>query len=176
MSIRPKWIRDIASIIFSFYYIIYAQEADEKVLRNRLDFALRLINCVPQPSFASFARFRRWKCSVRHGKKPPTPTSVYLFRIYTHGSSPSSCADPACYAPPKHQCETQDPPPSTKVVFIRSPNNCVLVLCTPGERTMQSHRINPRVPRRRVRRDVARTSRRATPHVGCFNGAAGVGD
>jgi hypothetical protein len=32
MSIRPKWLRDFASIIFSFYYIIYAQEADEKVL------------------------------------------------------------------------------------------------------------------------------------------------
>lgn len=34
MSIRPKWLRDFASIIFSFYYIIYAQEADEKVLAN----------------------------------------------------------------------------------------------------------------------------------------------
>ena len=32
MSIRPKWLRDISSIIFSFYYIIYAQEADEKVI------------------------------------------------------------------------------------------------------------------------------------------------
>ena len=31
MSIRPKWLRDIASIIFSVYYVIYAQEADEKV-------------------------------------------------------------------------------------------------------------------------------------------------
>ena len=32
MSIRPKWLRDLASIVFSFYYILYAQEADEKVL------------------------------------------------------------------------------------------------------------------------------------------------
>jgi hypothetical protein len=31
MSIRPKWLRDLASIVFSLYYIIYAQEADEKV-------------------------------------------------------------------------------------------------------------------------------------------------
>ena len=85
MSIRPKWIRDIASIIFSFYYIIYAQEADEKVFGNPFDeLALSLINCLPPLSFASFARFRRWKCSARHGKKPLTPTSVSLSRIYTH--------------------------------------------------------------------------------------------
>jgi len=31
MSIRPKWLRDIASMVFSVYYIAYAQEADEKV-------------------------------------------------------------------------------------------------------------------------------------------------
>ncbi|KAF9568032.1 alpha/beta-hydrolase [Agrocybe pediades] len=35
MSIRPKWLRDISSIIFSFYYIIYAQEADEKLRKFR---------------------------------------------------------------------------------------------------------------------------------------------
>ncbi|KAJ3497990.1 hypothetical protein NLJ89_g10278 [Agrocybe chaxingu] len=35
MSIRPKWLRDLASIVFSFYYIIYAQEADEKLRRFR---------------------------------------------------------------------------------------------------------------------------------------------
>jgi hypothetical protein len=32
MSIRPKWLRDIASVVFSVYYILYAQEADEKVV------------------------------------------------------------------------------------------------------------------------------------------------
>lgn len=31
MSIRPKWLKDICSILFSIYYIIYANEADEKV-------------------------------------------------------------------------------------------------------------------------------------------------
>jgi len=31
MNIRQKWLRDICSIIFSVYYIIYANEADEKV-------------------------------------------------------------------------------------------------------------------------------------------------
>ena len=32
MSIRPKWLKDICSVLFSIYYIIYATEADEKVL------------------------------------------------------------------------------------------------------------------------------------------------
>lgn len=31
MSIRPKWLKDLCSILFSIYYIIYANEADEKV-------------------------------------------------------------------------------------------------------------------------------------------------
>ncbi|TFK44388.1 Alpha/Beta hydrolase protein [Crucibulum laeve] len=35
MSIRPKWLRDICSIIFSVYYIIYANEGDEKLRRFR---------------------------------------------------------------------------------------------------------------------------------------------
>jgi len=33
MAIRPKWLRDMCSILFSAYYIIYANEADEKVWR-----------------------------------------------------------------------------------------------------------------------------------------------
>lgn len=32
MNIKPKWLRDICSVLFSFYYIFYANEADEKVL------------------------------------------------------------------------------------------------------------------------------------------------
>ncbi|KAG5654405.1 hypothetical protein H0H81_003229 [Sphagnurus paluster] len=35
MSIRPKWLRDICSIVFSAYYIIYANEGDEKLRRFR---------------------------------------------------------------------------------------------------------------------------------------------
>ncbi|KZV74437.1 alpha/beta-hydrolase [Peniophora sp. CONT] len=35
MNIRPKWFRDMCSIVFSVYYIIYANEADEKLRRFR---------------------------------------------------------------------------------------------------------------------------------------------
>ena len=32
---RPLWLRDIASILFSIYYLIYANEADEKLRKYR---------------------------------------------------------------------------------------------------------------------------------------------
>ncbi|KZP34361.1 alpha/beta-hydrolase [Athelia psychrophila] len=35
MSIRPKWLNDIFSVLFSIYYIIYANEADEKLRKFR---------------------------------------------------------------------------------------------------------------------------------------------
>ncbi|KAF9010525.1 Alpha/Beta hydrolase protein [Cyathus striatus] len=35
MSIRPKWLRDISSIIFAAYYILYPNEAEEKLRRFR---------------------------------------------------------------------------------------------------------------------------------------------
>ncbi|KAG5648594.1 hypothetical protein DXG03_003205 [Asterophora parasitica] len=35
MTIRPKWLRDICSIVFSAYYILYANEGDEKLRRFR---------------------------------------------------------------------------------------------------------------------------------------------
>ncbi|KAL8679096.1 MAG: hypothetical protein Q9186_004591 [Xanthomendoza sp. 1 TL-2023] len=35
MKIRTKWLRDLASIIFTFYYLIAAEQADEKVRKVR---------------------------------------------------------------------------------------------------------------------------------------------
>ncbi|KAJ6625455.1 hormone-sensitive lipase [Mycena sp. CBHHK59/15] len=35
MSIRTKWLRDICSVLFSGYYIVYPNEADEKIRRFR---------------------------------------------------------------------------------------------------------------------------------------------
>lgn len=35
MRIRKKWLRDIASMIFTFYYLIAAEQADEKVRKVR---------------------------------------------------------------------------------------------------------------------------------------------
>lgn len=35
MKIKPKWLRDIASLVFTAYYLIAAEQADEKVRRVR---------------------------------------------------------------------------------------------------------------------------------------------
>ncbi|KZT08360.1 alpha/beta-hydrolase [Laetiporus sulphureus 93-53] len=35
MTIRPKWLRDLCSVMFSLYYIVYANEADEKLRKFR---------------------------------------------------------------------------------------------------------------------------------------------
>ena len=35
MKIRRKWIRDVASIIFTVHYLIAAEQADEKVRKVR---------------------------------------------------------------------------------------------------------------------------------------------
>ncbi|KAH9858745.1 Alpha/Beta hydrolase protein [Lenzites betulinus] len=35
MTIRPRWLKDICSVLFSIYYIIYASEADEKIRKFR---------------------------------------------------------------------------------------------------------------------------------------------
>ncbi|KAF8919831.1 Alpha/Beta hydrolase protein [Mucidula mucida] len=35
MSIKPKWLRDICSVLFAGYYILYPNEADEKLRRFR---------------------------------------------------------------------------------------------------------------------------------------------
>ncbi|KAG2413349.1 hypothetical protein HFD88_002538 [Aspergillus terreus] len=35
MKIKPKWLRDIASLIFSIYYLFAAEQADDKVRRVR---------------------------------------------------------------------------------------------------------------------------------------------
>ncbi|OKL62073.1 hypothetical protein UA08_02953 [Talaromyces atroroseus] len=40
MKIRPKWLKDIASIAFSVYYLIAAEQADEKVRRVRATITL----------------------------------------------------------------------------------------------------------------------------------------
>ncbi|KAJ5123862.1 Major facilitator superfamily domain general substrate transporter [Penicillium bovifimosum] len=40
MNIKPKWLRDIASLVFTVYYLIAAEQADEKVRRVRATLTL----------------------------------------------------------------------------------------------------------------------------------------
>ncbi|PFH53820.1 hypothetical protein AMATHDRAFT_54355 [Amanita thiersii Skay4041] len=57
MSIRPKWLRDICSIIFSIYYIIYANEADEKLRRFRAVPTVEMLRATWEKTTNPYIRF-----------------------------------------------------------------------------------------------------------------------
>lgn len=57
MSIRPKWLRDLASIVFSFYYILYAQEADEKLRRFRAVPTVEMLRTTWEKTTNPYIRF-----------------------------------------------------------------------------------------------------------------------
>lgn len=40
MKVKPKWLRDVASLVFTVYYLIAAEQADEKVRRVRATLTL----------------------------------------------------------------------------------------------------------------------------------------
>jgi hypothetical protein len=67
MPIRPKFLRDIISMLLSGYYLVYAREADEKVpLRSHMS---RLIaKLLIFFSFAVFVHCVRLKCYGPLGK------------------------------------------------------------------------------------------------------------
>ena len=69
MSIRPKWLRDICSILFSIYYVVYANEADEKV---RVVYRHAAVYLHQMHRSVGSEQFRRLKCSELPGKRPPT--------------------------------------------------------------------------------------------------------
>jgi hypothetical protein len=66
MSIRPKWLRDICSIIFSVYYVIYANEADEKVSSADWPFRPRFIFLISVRFSFNFKQLRKFRavCTV----------------------------------------------------------------------------------------------------------------
>lgn len=62
MSIRPKWLRDISSLLFAGYYLIYSNEADEVVSR-------RYLSTPDTNSFANTVPFAVWRCSEQPGRR-----------------------------------------------------------------------------------------------------------
>lgn len=100
MSIRWKWLRDIASLAFSGYYLLFANEADEKVSQQPSKHSVLPARCStdarknstrthmadsmnterpPPPesrSSANSAPFAPSRCSARHGRSKGTLTSA----------------------------------------------------------------------------------------------------
>ncbi|KAF8639568.1 hypothetical protein AX17_001470 [Amanita inopinata Kibby_2008] len=57
MTIRPRWLRDICSIIFSGYYIIYASDADEKLRKFRAVPTVEMLRTTWEKTSNPYIRF-----------------------------------------------------------------------------------------------------------------------
>ncbi|KAJ5671020.1 hypothetical protein N7507_000147 [Penicillium longicatenatum] len=84
MSIKPKWLRDIASLVFTVYYLIAAEQADEKVRRVRATLTLEHMrvswNKATSPylwAMASLMRPRMTRYSPRAIRIPRPKQSVH---------------------------------------------------------------------------------------------------
>lgn len=84
MSIKPKWLRDIASLVFTVYYLIAAEQADEKVRRVRATLTLEHMrvswNKATTPylwTMASLIRPRMTRYSPRAIRIPRPKQSVH---------------------------------------------------------------------------------------------------
>ncbi|KAJ5281800.1 hypothetical protein N7478_007172 [Penicillium angulare] len=84
MNIKPKWLRDIASLVFTVYYLIAAEQADEKVRRVRATLTLEHMrvswNKATTPylwAMASLLRPRMTRYSPRAIRIPRPKQSVY---------------------------------------------------------------------------------------------------
>ena len=127
MSIRPKWLNDICSILFSIYYIIYANEADEKVKH------IAMYNMHPAPhnifSFGDSEPCPQWRCSVRPGRKPPILmyVHIHLSLIPALNFRP---VDPLCNPSQTSQDlhPSQDPPSSAQIFHLPETHHRILIL------------------------------------------------
>ncbi|KAI2697637.1 hypothetical protein CBS147317_4327 [Penicillium roqueforti] len=84
MNIKPKWLRDIASLVFTAYYLIAAEQADEKVRRVRATLTLEHLrvswNKPTTPylwSLAKLLRPRMTQFPARAIRIPRPAQSVY---------------------------------------------------------------------------------------------------
>ncbi|PWY69756.1 lipase [Aspergillus heteromorphus CBS 117.55] len=84
MGVKPKWLRDIASMVFSGYYIIAAERADEKVRRVRATLTVEHMRVSWNKSttpylwtLASLVRPRLTRYPPRAIRIPRPPSSIY---------------------------------------------------------------------------------------------------
>ncbi|CDR40286.1 hypothetical protein NBRC10512_007665 [Rhodotorula toruloides] len=99
MNIRWKWLRDIASLLFSAYYLLLANEADEKLRKFRAFCTVEMLRVTwektSNPYIRFFTRKDRPPVTVRRklflprpqGSRYTKPLTVYL---YYHGPSLST--------------------------------------------------------------------------------------
>ncbi|WWD15824.1 hypothetical protein CI109_100248 [Kwoniella shandongensis] len=80
MNVRPKWLKDIVSVIFAGYYLIWATEGDEVLRRFRAVCSVEMLRVTWEktrnPYVRLFTTFHRPRLTiVRHITIPRPPTS-----------------------------------------------------------------------------------------------------
>ncbi|KAG9097592.1 hypothetical protein FRC06_007386 [Ceratobasidium sp. 370] len=68
MSIQPKWLRDLAAMAFSVYYIIYANEADEKLRKYRATASIEMLRATWEKSSKN-----PWIRALSYAERPWLP-------------------------------------------------------------------------------------------------------
>ncbi|EIW82765.1 alpha beta-hydrolase [Coniophora puteana RWD-64-598 SS2] len=87
MSIRPKWLKDFCSILFSVYYIIYATEADEKLRRFRAVPTVEMLRVTWEKTTNPYLRIAGYRPSLTLRRKfllPRPARSAYDRPITVH--------------------------------------------------------------------------------------------
>ncbi|KAF9469919.1 Alpha/Beta hydrolase protein [Collybia nuda] len=85
MTIRPKWLRDVCSVLFSGYYILYANEADEKLRRFRAVPTVEMLRTTWEKTTNPYIRALTYfpRIAVRRRLLLPRPTSSQYGRPIT---------------------------------------------------------------------------------------------
>ena len=135
LNIRPKWLRDLASIVFSIYYILYPQEADEKVIRPI------------HPPLNTHPLFRSASTAPPNGRNAPSHLGKDLKPLRMSGvlftnSLSDISLDSSSYSPGTCHYQTQDSPTSSLIFIIHSADNSLFVLCPTREGALKGNRTN----------------------------------
>ncbi|PCH43792.1 alpha/beta-hydrolase [Wolfiporia cocos MD-104 SS10] len=95
MSIRPKWLKDLCSVLFSVYYIVYANEAEEKIRKYRAVPTVEILRTTWEKTTNPYLR------AFTHLPKVTIRRKLYLPR-----PNDSLCSRPITawlfFAPPEH--------------------------------------------------------------------------
>ncbi|KEP55388.1 alpha/beta-hydrolase [Rhizoctonia solani 123E] len=93
MNIQPKWLRDLAAMAFSAYYVIYANEADEKLRKYRATASIEMLRTTwektsKNPWIRAITYFERPCLPVVRKMVFPRPGSEHPFTAYLFFARP----------------------------------------------------------------------------------------
>ncbi|KAF8705916.1 Alpha beta-hydrolase, partial [Rhizoctonia solani] len=93
MNIQPKWLRDLAAMAFSAYYVIYANEADDKLRKYRATASIEMLRTCwektsKNPWIRAITYFERPRLPVMRKMVFPRQGSDHPFTVYLYFAKP----------------------------------------------------------------------------------------